>query len=277
MSVTPFDVADSAVGLPADPAMTFDPFARFYDADYRDYVDDLQSVMDLVQESGGPVLEMGCGTGRVLLPLAASGVDCTGIDVSPALLAVAKAKLTQADLAQRVTLVQADMRTLDLSASAPQGFGMVCCMSNTLMHLPTQADQRMALNRAYHHLRPGGWLLLDLFSPDIPRLLQVDGLQELADHWPDPATGATVYKWVVRRLNLAAQIQETLFIYEEIFPDGRVQRTPCPFNLRFLWPSEGELLLELAGFHSVEVWGDFDGNSYDDSADRLIFWAKKPD
>lgn len=264
------------VSSPLHPAHTFDAFARFYDGDYRDYVEDLQLVTDLVQESGGPVLEMGCGTGRVLLPLAAGGVECTGIDLSPALLAVAQAKLTQANLAQRVTLIQGDMRTFDLSASVLGGFGMVCCMSNTLMHLPTQADQRMALERAFHHLRPGGWLLLDLFSPDIPRLLQVDGLQELADSWPDPATGATVYKWVVRRLNLAEQIQETLFIYEEIFPDGRVQRTPCPFNLRFLWPSEGELLLELAGFDVVESWGDFDGNPIDDASERLIFWARKP-
>lgn len=267
------------INKPADPALTsapFDAFARFYDGDYRNYAEDLQLVTDLVQESGGPVLEMGCGTGRVLLPLAALGVDCTGIDLSPALLAVARAKLTQANLAQGVTLIQRDMRTFDLTASTPGGFGMVCCMSNTLMHLPTQADQRMALARAFDHLRPGGWLLLDLFSPDIPRLLQVEGLQELADSWPDPATGATVYKWVVRRLNLAEQIQETLFIYEEIFPDGRVQRTPCPFNLRFLWPSEGELLLELAGFDLVESWGDFDGNPVDDASERLIFWARKP-
>ncbi len=273
MKATPLETINSH----ADPAHLFDPFARFYDGDYRDYVEDLQLVTDLVQESGGPVLEMGCGTGRVLLPLAAGGVECTGIDLSPALLAVAKAKLAQANLAQRVTLIQGDMRTVDLSASVPAGFGMVCCMSNTLMHLPTQADQRMALERAYAHLRPGGWLLLDLFSPDIPRLLQVDGLQELADSWPDPDTGATVYKWVVRRLNLADQIQETLFIYEEIFPDGRVQRTPCPFSLRFLWPSEGELLLELAGFDVVESWGDFDGNPIDDASERLIFWARKPE
>ncbi len=109
------------VSSPLHPAHTFDAFARFYDGDYRDYVEDLQLVTDLVQESGGPVLEMGCGTGRVLLPLAAGGVECTGIDLSPALLAVAQAKLTQANLAQGVTLVQGDMRTVDLSAPRCRG------------------------------------------------------------------------------------------------------------------------------------------------------------
>lgn len=261
--------ADSSPEAAADP---LGAVVRFYDDDYRDQEADLALMMDLAQEYGGPVLELGCGTGRALLPLAVSAIPCTGVDSSPALLAAARVKLSQTGLADRVTLAQADMRHLDLP---DPDFGLAVCLSNTLMHLPTQADQMDALGRAYHHLRPGGALLLDLFSPDVSRLIQVDGLQELADTWTDGATGATVYKWVVRRTSLAHQIQETLFIYEEIFPDGRVQRTPCAFDLRFLWAAEGALMLHTAGFHVEEIWGDHDFTPYDDSADRLIFLALK--
>lgn len=258
----------------------FDPIARFYDDDYREQGEDLHLVLDLAEDlaqggavsGGGAVLEMGCGTGRALLALAGAGHPCTGVDTSPALLAEARRKLAQAGLADRVTLIQADMRHMHLPQ---QDFGMAVCLSNTLMHLPTQADQIQALAQAGRHLRPGGWLLLDLFSPDVARLLQVDGLQELADRWIDPATGATVHKWVVRRTSLAHQIQETLFVYEELFPDGRVQRTPCAFDLRFLWAGEGELMLQAAGFQVEDVWGDYDFTPYDDGADRLIFWARK--
>lgn len=259
-------------GDPQAQVTQFDRFARFYDADYRHYQEDLQMVADLAQEAGGPVLELGCGTGRALLPLALIGLDGAGVDVSPALLAQAQARLTAAGVAGQMHLHQADMRGMDLTR---KDFGFAFSVSNTFMHLTTPQDQQLALARAHAHLRPDGYLLLDLFNPDIARLIQVEGMQELADSWIDPESGATVHKWVVRRLNLADQVQETLFIYEEIFADGRVQRTNCPFSLRYLWRHEGELMLQQAGFAVEAIWGDFDGAPYEDGCERLIFWARK--
>lgn len=250
----------------------FERFARFYDGDYRHYDDDLGAILDLAAECGDPILELGCGTGRVLLPLAKAGYTVTGVDISPALLAVAQQKLRITHYELRATLVEADLRTFDLPQKE---FAFAFCTSNTLMHLTTQADQLAVLRNAHRHLAPGGLLFIDLFNPDLPRLLAVNGLQELADQWEDQATGAQLIKWSVRTVNWAEQIQETIFIYEEIFPDGRVHRTPCPFTLRFLWRSEAELLLEKAGFRVAEVWGDFDGNPYDMHSEHLILLARK--
>ena len=250
----------------------FDRFARFYDGDYRNYEDDLPLIADLAEENGGQLLELGCGTGRVLLPLAEMGYTLIGIDLSAELLEVSRHKLSQTPFANQVTLIQEDLRNFDLPN---QQFDFVFCVSNTLMHLTTQTEQLAALRMAHHHLREDGALLIDLFNPDIARLLEVDGLSELADHWVDEETGNQIFKWCTRSLNLAEQIQETLFIYEEILPDGQVKRTPCPFPLRFLWRSEGELLLQMAGFQVEDVWGDFDGSPYDNGSERLIFYARK--
>ena len=252
---------------------TFDRFARFYDGDYRTYDDDIEALAMLAAEWGEPLLELGCGTGRVLAPLAAAGHRITGVDISPALLARAAAKLQEQVLHRAVQLVEADLRTFDLPH---KDFAFAFCVSNTLMHLTTADDQLAALHNAARHLRPGGRLLLDLFNPDLPRLFAVDGVTELADRWQDDATGAEVLKWSVRRLDLAEQLQETLFIYEEIFADGRTQRTTCPFTLRFLWRSEAELMLRLAGLVVEEVWGDFEGAPYGDGSDHLILIAVKP-
>ncbi|MCB0051237.1 MAG: hypothetical protein KDE24_17015, partial [Caldilinea sp.] len=117
---------------------------------------------------------------------------------------------------------------------------------------------------------------VDLFNPDIPRLLAINGLMELADQWLDDTTGAEVQKWSVRTVDLAEQVQDTLFIYEETFADGRSQRTNCPFTLRFLWRSEAELMLRLAGFVVEDVWGDFDGSPYSSESEHLILLAQKP-
>lgn len=252
-----------------DLAETFDRFARFYDADYRHYTDDFDAIVELAGDCGDPILELGCGTGRVLVPLVAAGHTVTGIDISPALLASAHQKLHDS----RCTLVEADLRTFDLPS---KDFAFAFCTSNTLMHLPTQADQLTVLRNAHRHLATDSLLLIDLFNPDLSRLLAINGLQELADQWEDATTGAHVLKWSVRTIDWAEQIQETLFIYEEGFPNGSVKRTFCPFTLRFLWQSEAVLLLEKAGFHVEGVWGDFDGSPYEMSSEHLILLASKP-
>ena len=250
----------------------FDRFARFYDADYRFYDEDIDLVAELARQAGGDVLELGCGTGRVLVPVAAAGCRVTGVDASPALLDIARRKLETAGVAARAELLEQDLRTFDAGADR---FSFAYCVSNTLMHLTSAADQVRVLRRAHRHLQPGGTLLLALFNPDVPRLVEVAGLQELADRWTDAASGAEVIKWCVRNVDWTAQIQDTLFIYEEIFADGRVQRTLCPFPLRFLWRHEAELMLARSGFDVDAVWGSFDGDPYDAASENLILLARK--
>jgi SAM-dependent methyltransferase len=250
----------------------FDAFARYYDADYRDYVDDIDLILTLAAETGGPILELGCGTGRLLAPLAAEHHDVTGVDVSSALLAIARAKLAALAHSGRQELIQADMRTYDLPR---KDYGFAFCTSNTLMHLTTPQDQLAALRNTHRHLRRGAALLVDLFNPDVMRLVQIDGMQEYVDRWQDESSGAQVVKWAVRTVDWAQQLQETIFIYEEMLPDGSSRRTACPFTLRFLWRNEAELMLQAAGFVVEHVWGDFDGSDYDAAGDHLILLARK--
>jgi SAM-dependent methyltransferase len=251
---------------------TFDTFARYYDADYRDYNDDLDLILALAAETGGGILELGCGTGRLLAPLAAQGHDVTGIDVSAALLAIAQRKLSTADAGSHVQLVQSDMRHYDLPR---KDYNFAFCTSNTFMHLTRPQDQLQALRNTYRHLRPGAALLIDLFNPDVLRLAQIDGIQEYADRWVDDTTGAQVIKWAVRTVDWAQQLQDTIFIYEEMHPNGSSVRTVCPFTLRFLWRNEAELMLQAAGFALDHVWGDFEGGEYDAASDHLILLARK--
>lgn len=250
----------------------FDRFAAFYDGDYRDYDDDLDALLELAVECGDPILELGCGTGRVAIPLAQAGQRVVGVDISPGLLNVARSKLERAVLGSLVSLTQGDLRTFDL---AEKEFGLAICTSNTLMHFTTPAEQLAVLRNAHRHLRTGGALFIDLFNPDIPRLLKVNGLMELADQWRDEDADAQVIKWSVRSIDLAEQLQETLFIYEQVFDDGRVRKTLCPFTVRYLWRNEGELMLAAAGFTVEDVWGDFDGSPFGGASDHLIFVARK--
>jgi SAM-dependent methyltransferase len=257
---------------PGALAATFDRFARFYDADYRDYADDVEAIGLLAADTGDPLLELGSGTGRLLVPLAAAGHTVTGVDISPAQLAVARDKLAGVGTGRQVTLVEGDLRTFQLPRT---DYAFAFCTSNTLMHFTTVSDQLAVLQNAHRHLRSGGLLLVDLFNPDVVRLAAVNGLMELADQWEDASTGGQVLKWSVRTVDWGEQIQDTLFIYEECMPDGQNRRTLCPFTLRFLWRSEAELMMRLAGFAVEDVWGDFDGSDYSVASDHLILLARK--
>lgn len=265
--------SNSSVAESVGLSDSFDRFARFYDDDYRDYDHDIDLLLALAEQSVGPFLELGSGTGRALLPLAMQGHQITGVDISPSLHKVAEKKLAASGCLGNTELVEADMRNVQLPSNE---YAFAFCMSNTLMHCTSQAEQIAVMNSAYQHLRSGALFLIDLFNPDIEQVLQVQNVMELADSWTDEENGTEVLKWSVRTIDICEQLQDTLFIYEEIFSDGQIRRTPCPFQLRFLWRSEGELMLRAAGFAVEEVWGDFDYTPYDSASERLIFLARKP-
>ncbi len=249
----------------------FDRFARFYDLDYEPFQDDVALYQGFAERTGGPLLELGCGTGRLLLPLARAGFEITGVDMSPRMLAISEEKVNAAGLGKQVTLVQADMREVDL----PQRFRMAFIAINSFMHLTTLEDQLQALRTLHRLLLPGGLLVIDVDNPQLQHLLEADGRLDLQGRWFDPSSGATVLKYLSRTLDSARQLQDVLFIYDEVFPDGTSRRTLAPFQARYLYRFEGELLLDKAGFTPEQVYGSYDLDPYESDSERMIFVARR--
>jgi SAM-dependent methyltransferase len=245
--------------------------ARFFDADYAGYADDLPLIEAYAQRTGGPLLELGCGTGRLLVPLARAGYDVTGVDLSPEMLRLARAKLDAAGLAQRVTLVQGDYAEAPLAGP----YRLAFVMMNTFLHLTTGAAQLRALRHWREHLAPGGLLLIDVFNPDVAQLAGLDGRLEWDNSWTDPQTGATVMKFLTRTVDLADQLVHVNLIYDEIAPDGQVRRTLVPFDTRYLWRSEAELLLDKAGFVVEAVYGDRSLGPFENGSDTMVLAARR--
>src|SRR4029078_8312389 len=134
-----------------------------YDALYgvmRDPSGDAAFYRQLAQEAGGPVLELGCGPGRVLLPIAALGIPCVGVDASPAILPVLRGKNPPPNL----ELVQASMETLDVGA---RRFALVTCPFRAFQHLLTVDAQLAALANVRRHLAPGGGFAFDVFDTQL--------------------------------------------------------------------------------------------------------------
>jgi SAM-dependent methyltransferase len=248
----------------------FDPFARFYDLFYGEWEDDLHMYRDFALAADGPILEIGCGTGRVLVPLALDGYHITGIELSEAMLARARAKADTAQVSGRITLIQGDMRDFEI----PAVFALAFIPINTFMHCYDTSQQLSCLRSIHRHLYPGGKLIVDIFHPDPQTLLESDGRLVSEGTDLDPETGHTVHRFYSRRLDLADQSQHITFILDETGSIGAVSRTLFSFRMRYVHRYEMELLLHAAGFRLEAVYGSYDLEPFDSSSDKMVFVAR---
>ena len=177
--------------------------ASLYDA--FPFTDDLAFYTGLAGTQRGPVLELGCGTGRILLPLAGAGHQVLGVDTSPHMLALARDKLASAgpEVAARVRLVQGDLRYLELR----ERFDLAIVAVKTFAYLITRHDQQRALAAICAHLRPGGLLAIDLLNPTPDWLSRSPGSvrQDVFGQLPSGATVARTETMV--STDLATQVR----------------------------------------------------------------------
>lgn len=249
------------------------PYARFYDLEVEDLDADLMVIEQFAQRAGSPILELACGTGRVLLPLARLGFDVTGVDVSASMLEVARRKLADEGLQDRVTLVEQDMRFLALDRQ----FNMIFVAVNSFSHVLTLDEQLVVLSRVRQHLKPGGLLLLDLFNPDLERLAQFQGQVALDKIMDDPTTGHRIMRYRSEQVDLGRQVIYVTYTADEVDTQGNVKRTIFPFCVRYLFRYELELLLRHAGFHVEAIYGSYDLDDFDSDSEKLLAVAIKTD
>ena len=247
----------------------WDRFARLYDDDYGDFVDDLDFYLPLAERTGGPILEAMCGTGRVALPLAAAGFDVVGLDISEAMIARTRSKIESQRLSQRARAVAGDIRSVHLE----ERFVLAIVAMNSFMHLPSGADQLAALQTLRQHLRPGGLVVLDLFNPDPHELVADQGVLVHGKSFRS-STGAEVQKWVLRKTDFAEQTHYVEFMYDEIGPDRVVRRDVLPFTMRWLYRFELDYLLTMAGYEVEVTFGSYELDDYTSDSERLIAVAR---
>jgi len=251
-------------------------------ADLYDYVvpyrtrADIDFFVEAAQTAGGPVLELGCGTGRILIPTARAGVEIVGLDLSPRMLEECRKRLLGEPSAvhSKVRLTQADMRKFNLA----QTFNLVTVPFRPFQLLTTVEDQLACLASIRQHLDKGGRLILDLFNPSLASLVEDNLGQEFGD---EPEFTSPDGRRVVRRVKILSrdyfnQVSQVELIYYVTHPDGREERLVHAFPMRYLHRFEAEHLLARSGFEVENVYADFDKSPYGSKyPGELIFVAKK--
>jgi len=247
---------------------SYEDTAQFYDGAYGDSSlarGDEAFYENLAIESGGPVLELGCGTGRALLPIASQGIDCSGIDLSPAMLE----QFRQKRKASTVRLSCASMDAFDLGE---RRFKLIFSAFRAFQHLDTVEQQLACLSSVRAHLEPCGVFAFDVFNPRLERMA-VDAEPELLDtSFTNERNEVKRYVSVTR--HRVKQLIYVTFRYVEESATGPVKETKVNFTMRWFWRYELEHLLSRAGFTDVAIYGDFDRSPVGPDSSDLIVVAR---
>ncbi|NJP06126.1 MAG: class I SAM-dependent methyltransferase [Chloroflexaceae bacterium] len=247
----------------------FDVFAQYYDADTQDYHDDIVLYREMARRTGDPILELMCGTGRLLLPLAEDGWHITGVDISPTMLSQAQQKIARANLdTDQVQLIEGDVRRVELPE---HHFALAFVGFNSFMHLETIDDQLACLATLRRALQPDGFVLIDLPNPDPRQLLEEDNRLVLECSYE--LDGNQVMKTVARVSDLATQMTRITYWYDVCSPQGVISRQMMHFNARWFYRYEMEHLFARAGFVVQSCYGDYDLNEYRTESESMIFLA----
>jgi SAM-dependent methyltransferase len=260
----------------------WDDYAPFYDWENAQTLGrrDVPFWRNLALNAGGRVLELGCGTGRISLPLARAGVSVVGVDRSAAMLAFSRRRIARGRLHARLRLVQADIRHLPFSSAtrvrrsrSRDRFAMVMAPYGILQSLLHERDLACTLSEVHRVLQPNGTFGLELVA-DLPS-------------WEEYRKRISLKGWRGRRGGTHVTLVESVrqdrarhrTIFDQEFTERRGRQARVRrFSLAFRTLSVPQMTrrLERAGFEISALLGDYRGGQWDERADVWIILARKP-
>ncbi len=253
-------------------------YPELYDTVYEDYLEDIPFYVDEAQRAHGACLELGCGTGRVLIPVASTGIEVTGLDLSAPMIARARRKVAALpeEVRARITLVEGDMRSFEL----PERFALIYVPFRAFLHLLSTQDQIAALQTIRRHLLPGGRLALNFFDPDLAKIVANSGhqsgvLHRTGDEFVDPRSGNLLVEWATIHYHRLQQQIDQYFVYDELDNRGRViSRHYRALRMRYIFRYEFEHLLARCGFSVEALYGSWDRGPVLQEGGELIWIAR---
>ncbi len=242
-------------------------FARFYDLIYHQMRDgmDHEFLMNEIKKTGGKVLEVGVGTGRLFADALKRGADIYGIDTSQPMIDVLAGKLT-GEQAGRISMQNIINFQYDFQ------FDLILAPFRVIMHLTEKEYQMRALDNVYRYLKPGGRFVFDTFVPDLKQL--ISGLDNHVDFEGEYEPGKKLRRIVSTRPELMKQIINVTFRFEWDEAGGMKKET-WTVPLRYFFRYELEHLVERSAFEEFEILGDYQGNILNEDSKEFIVICHK--
>jgi SAM-dependent methyltransferase len=234
-------------------ASPYDAIAEFYDPWSRSVVEDVGFYVDEARRARPPVVELGVGTGRVAIPIAAAGIEVIGVDSSAGMLAVCRRHAALAGVAGKLDLRLGDLRRPPVERRVE----LVICPFRSFLHLETGEERKAALAAAFALLQPGGRLVFDVFAPG------QDDIEQTHGRWLEREPGIHEYAlWDAERRRLVLSV--------------RAEDSETTMSLAWVSPDEWRTLLLETGFAVEAHYGWFDRSRYRGGEDS-VWVARRPD
>lgn len=242
---------------------------RYYDQAYRRRRQDVRYYTNLALESGGPVLELGVGTGRVALAIGRAGIEVVGVEPMAPMLDRARERLDELPRAarDRIELRQGALERLRLRRKFP----LVIAPFNVWMHLYTREEIERGFSTVRHHLQPGGRFAFDVLLPDPVSLAREPSKRYRGGEVPHPRDGSRYRYSEYFSYDPSAQIETVMMDFEH--PDGESRSFCTPLTQRQFFPAELEALLHYNGFRVESHTGDFEGAAIDAATESQVVIA----
>lgn len=222
----------------------------------------------LARNAMGPVLDIGCGTGRIMLPCLQAGVDIDGLDLFEPMLARLRQSAAKLGLLPR--LYRGDMSDF----RTPRRYALVMIPFNAFTHNVTQESQIRCLACCREHLLPGGMLVFDGAFPGLHWIAGKQNERVLEGEKIDPRTGRTLRIFDTRSFDRVRQLQHSITEVESVGPEGTVELVQrSEYDTRWVYKEEMQLLLRHLGYDRWEISGDFDGRPLTEETDIMVVRA----
>lgn len=251
--------------------------AKYYDEAYSNKEDlaDLEFYVERAKRSGGPVLELACGTGRILLPIAREGIAIHGVDISLPMIEVLQGRLRREpkDVRELVSILQGDIRNF----RSKQQYPLVLIPFRPLQHMYTVEDQVAALETAAFHLEDEGQLVFDVFYPNFHNLDSKIGEEVLELEWiPKSEPGKIIRRYLRKEsVDKINQNFTATFIFRTYEGARLVQEETEPLKMSYYTYPHMRALFLLTGLEIVEEYSSFEKTLLDNEARQMIFVLKK--
>jgi SAM-dependent methyltransferase len=236
---------------------------------------DVDFFVEYARQAGGRTLELGCGTGRVLIPSAVAGSKITGLDISLYMLQKCREKLAKQprEVSDRVSLIRGNMADFQTE----EEYSLVTLPFRPFHHLISTDEEKACLMAANQRLVSHGTLILDLVNCYPPSMYD-------PKYWAEQEIQRDLKLPDGRKLRFASRItdfhrdrqyNDMELIYYVSYPDGRVDRLVQAFPFRYFFRYEIEYLLELCRFRVIDLFGDYDKSAYFNDSPEMVFVAEK--
>jgi ubiquinone/menaquinone biosynthesis C-methylase UbiE len=244
----------------------YDSIAPFYDIEHAEFDEDLDMYRNFAELCGGKILELACGSGRLLLPLAREGYTLTGVDTSQAMLELARCALGAAGMTERCQLVQQDICTLQLQ----EKFRLAIIALGSFGHITTRRRQQQALAAIRQHLSKGATFILDISNEDARYMEHLSGQMLHQGTWQQE-DGSSITHFISPASSNTNHLLELTHFYDVYRQGEAVRRTVSQTGLYLFERNEIELLLDQAGFRLKDLYGNYDFGPYEHESPRMIF------